>query len=168
MSEGEEKGRTVVLKNGKVVRRGISDEERKKIRQETARKARIAMKEKRALEAAARAQEEAAVAEVLKKDSSVLGEEPLTDAREERYCQLVCSGVKEVEAWQRAYKTELGEPRAKGMTAIKERTALFAGTGKSARVGGKRFRVFFDECRNFFERVLRRSRGSRSREFCGL
>ena len=115
----EKAGRTVVLKNGKVVRRGISAEERKSIRQETARKARAAMKEKRALEAAMRAQEEAEVAEVLKKDSGILGEEPLTDAREERYCQLVCSGVKEVEAWQRAYKTELGEPRAKGMTAIK-------------------------------------------------
>lgn len=113
----EKAGRTVVLKNGKVVRRGISAEERKSIRQETARKARAAMKEKRALEAAMRAQEEAEVAEVLKKDSGILGEEPLTDAREERYCQLVCSGVKEVEAWQRAYKTELGEPRAKGMTA---------------------------------------------------
>ena len=125
-------GKTVRLQNGKVVRRCIGEEERQKIWKETARKARAAAKEKRELraaeEAATRAEREQLKAVAASKME--LGEAPLEDPKEEKWCQLVASGVKTAEAYQVAYKDDLGKPRE----SYKNATSHASRVGKTPRM----------------------------------
>lgn len=82
-------------------------------RQRAAANARKAWKEKRALKAA----EEAAVSAeraALKEAAAgkvELGGVPLVTPHEERWCQLVASGMAMIEAYQVAYREEQGKPR---------------------------------------------------------
>lgn len=61
---------------------------------------------------------------------NVVGAKVLEDRRRESYCQLVASGVEELEAWQVAFCDECGKPRQKRTSALSSR----AKCGKRAEV----------------------------------